>query len=234
MFRSGVGVESRGVESLGGRLWSALPADRREAHYDRLAAVYDRVVSGRAYNRWVWGIGRERYGEVIGRALAATGDGVLLDAGAGSALFTAAEYGRRPVRAVLLDRSLGMLRRADARLAAELPVDLVQGDLYGLPFADRAFDVVLHFGIPHVLADWAPVVRELVRVVRPGGTVHVASLVRSGRLLGDGFLRVLQAAGEVAAPRTAAEVEQVLATAGAVTSEQQGNWVFAVVSVPRT
>jgi ubiquinone/menaquinone biosynthesis C-methylase UbiE len=218
------------VERLGGRLWTALPADRRAAHYDVLAAVYDLVVSGRAYNRWIWGVERERYTRAIDAALAAAGDGVLLDAGAGSALFSAPVYAARPVRAVLLDLSLGMLRRADARLRDDAPVALVQGDLSDLPFADASFDAVLHFGIPHVLPDLAPVVRELGRVVRPGGTVHVASLVRSGRRAGDGFLQVLHTAGEVARPRTAAEVAEALAPIGAVALREEGSWAFAVAT----
>jgi len=222
------------LESLGGRLHSALPADRRAAHYDRFAALYDRVVSGRLYNRWIWGIDRARYDQVIDRALAAAGGGLLLDAGAGSALFSAPAYARRPdTRAVLLDLSLGMLQRADARLPAGLPVELVQGDLYALPFADAAFDAALHFGIPHVLPEIEPVFHEIARAVRPGGTIHVASLVKSGRPAGDAFLRLLQAAGEVAPARTAAELEQALSPLGKVELETAGSWAFAVLTRPR-
>jgi SAM-dependent methyltransferase len=230
-FREGAVVRAGVVlDPLGGRTWTSLPAERRVAHYDLLAAAYDRVVSGRLYNRWAWGIARERYGEVIDAALAAAGDGILLDAGAGSALFSAPAYASRRVRAVLFDLSLGMLRRADARLPPDAPVQLVQGDLRDLPFADAAFDAVLHFGIPHVLPELGPVVRELGRVVRPGGEVHVGSLVRTGRRAGDALLRVLQAAGEVAPARTADELAQALAPIGEVAMRQEGSWAFAVVT----
>ncbi len=217
---------------LGARRYTVLPPDRRGAPYDRIAALYDRVVGGRLYNRVVWGIDRDRYGEVIADAVDAAGDGVLLDAGSGSALFSAPIYARQPLRAVLLDLSAGMLRRADDRVPGYVPVDLVQGDLYDLPFPDATFDAVLHFGVAHVLADVAPVFRELARVVRPGGTVHVGSLVRTDRWLGNTMLRLLHSAGEVAPSRTPTELAGLLAPHGEVALREAGSWAFAVLTRP--
>jgi SAM-dependent methyltransferase len=72
---------------------------------------------------------------------------------------------------VALDLSAGMLRHA--RLAADrsgVRVPLVQADALALPFADGAFDVVCTaFGAVPFVADSAAVMREVARVLRPGG-----------------------------------------------------------------
>jgi SAM-dependent methyltransferase len=73
---------------------------------------------------------------------------------------------------VALDLSAGMLRHA--RLAADrsgVRVPLVQADALALPFPDGAFDVVCTaFGAVPFVADSAAVMREVARVLRPGGS----------------------------------------------------------------
>jgi len=220
--------DGRGLDALGERTWSALPEAERAARYDKIAAGYDRLVSSNLYNRVVWGVPRARYETCFEAAFAAAGAGPLLDAGCGSAVLTAPVYQRVPVQAVLLDLSRGMLELAATRVPA-LP--LVQADLRELPFQDATFAAALHFGIAHVLDDPAPVLAELARVVRPGGEVHVACLVRSGRWLGDAWLRLLQASGEVAPARTAEQVVALLEPYGEVRASAEGSWVFAVLTV---
>ena len=44
-----------------------------------------------------------------------------------------------------------------------------QANVYALPFADGAFDAVVSFGVLQCLADWRTTLREIVRVLRPGG-----------------------------------------------------------------
>jgi SAM-dependent methyltransferase len=50
---------------------------------------------------------------------------------------------------------------------------LTQGDAENLPFADRSFDIVYSWGVLHHTPDTATAVREVHRVLRPGGTVRV-------------------------------------------------------------
>ncbi len=73
---------------------------------------------------------------------------------------------------VALDLSAGMLRHA--RLAADrsgVHVPLVQADALALPFANGSFDTVCTaFGAVPFIADTAAVMREVFRVLRPGGT----------------------------------------------------------------
>jgi SAM-dependent methyltransferase len=77
----------------------------------------------------------------------------------------------RGARAVALDLSAGMLRHAVAAAARSgVRVPLVQADALALPFADRTFDVTCTaFGAVPFVADSAAVMREVFRVLRPGG-----------------------------------------------------------------
>ncbi|MGH4013099.1 MAG: class I SAM-dependent methyltransferase [Pseudonocardiaceae bacterium] len=70
-----------------------------------------------------------------------------------------------------LDVSAGMLRHA-VRAARDtgLTVPLVQADAGRLPFADASFDLACSaFGAVPFVADSAAVMREVARVLRPGG-----------------------------------------------------------------
>ena len=73
-----------------------------------------------------------------------------------------------------LDVSLGMLqqsRRLDVRSGVRVE-RLVQADAQALPFRDEAFHVVMSaFGAIPFVADSARALREVARVLRPGGRV---------------------------------------------------------------
>lgn len=73
---------------------------------------------------------------------------------------------------VALDLSAGMLRHArEAATRSGVQVPLVQADALALPFAAGAFDVVCTaFGAIPFVADSAAVMREVARVLRPGGS----------------------------------------------------------------
>jgi SAM-dependent methyltransferase len=105
----------------------------------------------------------------------------LLDAGCGAGRH-AIEAARRGARAVALDHSLAELsaaRRAEA-ISREMTgnstvgnVAVVGGDATRLPFADGAFDRVIASEVLEHLFDDAAAIAELVRVLRPGGTLAV-------------------------------------------------------------
>jgi SAM-dependent methyltransferase len=73
---------------------------------------------------------------------------------------------------VALDLSAGMLRHASqAAKRTGVAVPLVQADALALPFADRTFDIAFTaFGAVPFVDDSAAVMREVYRILRPGGS----------------------------------------------------------------
>ena len=72
---------------------------------------------------------------------------------------------------VAFDLSGGMLRHAaEAAVRSGVRVPLVQADAGRLPFAEASFDIACTaFGAVPFVADSARVMREVARVLRPGG-----------------------------------------------------------------
>lgn len=54
-------------------------------------------------------------------------------------------------------------------------LQLLQGDITALPFADEQFDVVLGVHIFHLVSEWRRAIAEARRVLRPGGTLVVGA-----------------------------------------------------------
>ena len=105
----------------------------------------------------------------------------VLDMGCGTGRHAFALY-RAGADVVALDRSPGELVEVHAmfaalRVAGDVPesarATAVRGDAYALPFADGSFDHVVAAEVLEHLADDEVAVRELVRVLRPGGTLAV-------------------------------------------------------------
>jgi ubiquinone/menaquinone biosynthesis C-methylase UbiE len=94
--------------------------------------------------------------------------------GAGALLATYAPAVRR---AVGVDLTMAMLDEAMARGSRGQGVLLVRGAAEQLPFRDEAFSIVVTTWAVHHFADPRPVVREMVRVCRPGGRVAIGDSV---------------------------------------------------------
>lgn len=95
----------------------------------------------------------------------------LLDAGCGAGLLSVlARF--RGAQVSALDAAPGLAAIARERLPG---ADVREGDLEALPFADASFDAVAAVNSVFYAADMAAAMRELVRVVRPGGRVVVTA-----------------------------------------------------------
>ena len=93
---------------------------------------------------------------------------VVLDVATGTGLVARALRARYGCEVVGLDRSADMLSAAAAR---DGHIPLVRARAESLPFADESFDHVTFTYLLRYVDDPAYVMRELARVVRPGGRI---------------------------------------------------------------
>jgi demethylmenaquinone methyltransferase/2-methoxy-6-polyprenyl-1,4-benzoquinol methylase len=140
--------------------------------FDRIAPVYDvmnRVMTAGLDQRWR---------KLAVKQVVWPGDRVL-DACCGTGdLAVAAE--QRGGRVVGLDFSEKMLERARPKSGA---IEWIQGDALALPFEDGSFDAAtVGFGVRN-LADLEGGLRELARVLRPGGKLAVLEITRPTGIL---------------------------------------------------
>jgi demethylmenaquinone methyltransferase/2-methoxy-6-polyprenyl-1,4-benzoquinol methylase len=149
-----------------------LSADGVRGMFDRIAPVYDvmnRLMTAGLDRAWR----RETVEAVVG-----PGDRVL-DACCGTGdLAIAAE--REGGIVTGLDFSPRMLERARRKSAT---IAWVQGDLLDLPFADASFDAAtVGFGVRNV-TDLELALRQLRRVLRPGGRLAILEITQPRGLL---------------------------------------------------
>jgi demethylmenaquinone methyltransferase/2-methoxy-6-polyprenyl-1,4-benzoquinol methylase len=116
-----------------------------------------------------------RWRRTMVRAVAPTARDRVLDVATGTGLVAAELVACGAGAVVGLDQSVEMLAAARARLAArpELAerVELVAGEAERLPFADGSFDVLTFTYLLRYVDDPQATMRELARVVAPGGRV---------------------------------------------------------------
>jgi demethylmenaquinone methyltransferase/2-methoxy-6-polyprenyl-1,4-benzoquinol methylase len=93
----------------------------------------------------------------------------VLDVATGTGAVARELLAQKRCTVVGLDQSPEMLAEARRRLPAS--VTLVEGQAEELPFPDAAFDAVTFTYLLRYVDDPSAVLRELARVVRPGGTI---------------------------------------------------------------
>jgi demethylmenaquinone methyltransferase / 2-methoxy-6-polyprenyl-1,4-benzoquinol methylase len=116
-----------------------------------------------------------RWRAALVRAVPAGPDDRVLDVATGTGMVAAALVRRTGCHVTALDQSPEMLaglhRRlvTDPRLTAR--IEPAEGEAEALPFADASFDALTFTYLLRYVDDPAATLRELARVVRPGGTV---------------------------------------------------------------
>jgi demethylmenaquinone methyltransferase/2-methoxy-6-polyprenyl-1,4-benzoquinol methylase len=114
-----------------------------------------------------------RWRKLAAAAVVRPGDRVL-DAACGTGDLAIADRDAGASKVTGLDFSEEMLARARRKA----PLDWVQGDMLALPFADATFDAAtVGFGVRNV-ADLELALRELRRVLRPGGRLAILEITR--------------------------------------------------------
>jgi demethylmenaquinone methyltransferase/2-methoxy-6-polyprenyl-1,4-benzoquinol methylase len=125
---------------------------------------------------WLLSFGQDRrWRRAMVSALAISDSKRVLDVAAGTGLVSAELVRRYGCSVVGLDQSDEMLSRARRRLDDDPTlgqrVQLVKGEAETIPFDDREFDAVTVGYLFRYVDDPAVTIRELARVVKPGGTV---------------------------------------------------------------
>ncbi len=166
-----------------------LSLQRRALSATQLSRYYDGAAPG--WSRTLDRLGfPTAYETLLRRLLNEEAPGVtgapfrVLDCGVGTGALSCALARVSPVPFELdgIDISARMLERAGSRLRdAGLAATLRQGDVRALPFDDGVFDLVMSAHVLEHLVDPSVALREMVRVLKPGGLL-VACLTRRSAL----------------------------------------------------
>ena len=85
-------------------------------------------------------------------------------------------------RVIAVDESGPMLAAAEKRLAGATNVDLRVGTIESLPIDDESLDAAVLFLVAHFITDPAKAMREIRRVLKPGGRLLVVDLMSHDRI----------------------------------------------------
>ncbi len=179
-------------------------ADERQAAqavrqmFDEIAPRYDllnHVLSANVDRFWWWRTAR-RFDHILHRP-----DARVLDLCCGTGDMTLALRGRAPQNAapyIAADFAHQMLKRGARKFSGKGIVG-IEADALSLPFANARFDLVVSaFGFRN-LANYKAGLREIHRVLAPGGEMGILDFSEPGGLLGKVyafyFRRILPAIG---------------------------------------
>ncbi|MCB1519149.1 MAG: class I SAM-dependent methyltransferase [Hyphomicrobiaceae bacterium] len=148
----------------------------------------------------------------------------LLDVGCGDGVFSVrlAQAGADVTGLDLDPRGLAAARRRATE--AGLTIVLAEGDAQSLPFADGAFDIVVAVTVLCFVPAPERAVREMARVLRPGGRLVIGELGRcsiwAAKRRIAGWLRAKT--WRAARFRTAGELKQLTIKAGLLAETARG------------
>lgn len=195
---------------------ATLPASYRRWRHSSLGAITERIEQDLIF---------ELAGPLATRR--------VLDVGSGDGTYAIAAA-RTGADVTAVDASSQMLARAGRATAdAGVDVELVQADAGSLPFRDDTFDVVLAVTLLCLVDDAQLAVRQMARVLKPGGRLVLgelapysswAALRRVRGWLGSSTWRRARF-------RSAREVAALVASAGLVVGRTQGAIYYPPLSL---
>jgi SAM-dependent methyltransferase len=147
------------------------------------------------------------------------GETVLdLGSGAGADVLISAKRVGPTGRAIGLDMTDEMLAlaRANARQAGATNVEWLQGHIEDIPLPDGSVDVVISNCVINLSADKPQVLREVARVLRPGGRFAVSDVIADPGMDEATRRDMQQWTGCIAGALTREEFARTLADAGLV------------------
>jgi ubiquinone/menaquinone biosynthesis C-methylase UbiE len=149
------------------RAWQD-PRLANRLYHDWEASTYDEKWSI-SYDARCIDYARDRFVAIAGREGWPYGDALEIGCGTGFFLLNLMQAGVAE-RGHLSDLSPGMVATA-VRHGEELGLDVrgAEGDAESLPYDDASFDLVVGHAVLHHIPDVEAAVREVLRVLRPGG-----------------------------------------------------------------
>jgi demethylmenaquinone methyltransferase/2-methoxy-6-polyprenyl-1,4-benzoquinol methylase len=184
--------------------------------FTSIAPRYDLLNHVLSFNvdRWWWRKTARSFTEILAR------DSRVLDLCCGTGDMTFAlrrQAGQSPARILGVDFSHAMLQRANDKSAGK-SLGWIEADALCLPFPDQQFDLITAaFGFRN-LADYDAGLREMVRLLRPGGECGILDFGEPRGLMGK-LYRIY--------------FKHVLPAVGTVVSGVKGPYVYLPASVER-
>ena len=106
------------------------------------------------------------------------------------------------------------LAKANAAKAGAVNVEFIKGQIEDVPLADETIDVVISNCVINLSADKPAVIREMFRVLKPGGRIGVSDVVAENHLSQEQRAERGSYVGCIAGALSIAEYEAELAVAG--------------------
>jgi SAM-dependent methyltransferase len=180
-------------------------------------AVEHEQVAG-LLGRLIWGTDMSAFYRDISRLSGLPTGTSVLDVPCGGGV---AFRGLRPeqeLHYVAADLSPVMLRRARAEADRRGLhwIEFAEADVEALPFEDRTFDLAVTYTGLHCFPDPPAAIREITRVLRPGGELRGTSVIKQAGLRQDLFVRLMQLGGVFGPGMTLAELDAALSDAGLI------------------
>jgi ubiquinone/menaquinone biosynthesis C-methylase UbiE len=147
---------------------TARAADPIVEFFDRRANDYDREYGSETPAGFALRVRRRKVLELFDQP-----GGKVLDVGCGPGVM-AQEIVSRNCRFWGVDPSANMIAIARSRFYGADAIEFVQGGAARLEFGDGFFDAVLCMGVIDSLRDGPHAMREMLRVLKPGGTLIVS------------------------------------------------------------
>ena len=135
--------------------------------FDARADAYDREYNEPTAGGYALRVRRQRVLELFDRP-----GGKVLDVGCGPGVM-AQEMASRGCEFWGVDGSEKMLEICQQRFGGRTGMRFQRGDAAALAFANEFFDAVLCMGVIDAVADRRRAVREMLRVLKPGGTLII-------------------------------------------------------------
>ena len=154
--------------------------------YDSQAILYDKLISNGLYNKIMWGNSPKEYAAFCKKGLKGA-NGIIADIGCGTLGFTVKVYAENKTKNLFLcGLSLEMLKIGKRRLGSKSKgissITFLRSDALNMPLKDAIVQTALSFGVFHIFENPTRLIKEIVRILKPGSQLFLSSLYTDRKL----------------------------------------------------